>query len=96
MKYFHSVGWHLISDEVKREINVLEEKSKREETLEELTWGVILNNLHPDLHLFAISTLDKVARVSEIHVLRPHAAKFIWDPAGALLKNHEQFANLHQ
>ena len=88
MKDLHSVGWHLISDEVEGKIDVLEEQRDGEKSIEELTWGLIFPNLHPVLHLLTVCTLDKVVRVSEVHILWPHAAKFVWRSAGTL--------NIHQ
>ena len=83
---FNSVGRHFISDKIEGEVDVLEEQRDGEKTIEELAWGLIFSDLHPNLHLLTVCTLDKVVRVSEVHVLRPHAAKFIWCSAGALSK----------
>lgn len=82
-----SVGWHLVSDEVEGEVDVLKEEGHREETIEELARGFIFSDLHPDLHLLTVCTLDKVVRVSEVHVLRPHAPKLVWGSARALNQN---------
>ena len=88
---FDPVGWHLVSDEVEGEVDVLKEEGNREETIEELAGGFIFSDLHPDLHLLTVCTLDKVVRVAEIHILRPHAAKFVWRSAGTL-QNHQMRA----
>ena len=62
---------------IEGEVDVLEEERDGEETVKELAWGVILKHLHPNLLLLAVSTLNEVVRVAEVHVIRPHAAKFI-------------------
>ena len=85
---FNSVGRHLISNKIESEVDVLEEQRDGKETIEELSWGLIFSDLHPNLHLLTVCTLDKVVRVSEVHVLRPHAAKLIWGPARTLHENH--------
>ena len=96
VKNFNSVGRHLISDKIEGEIDVLKEQRDGKETIKELSWGLILSDLHSNLHLLTVCTLDKVVRVSEVHVLRPHAAKFIWCSAGALSKMLKPKTNLHQ
>ena len=42
-----------------------------------MTWGLILDDFHPGLHLLAVSTLHKVVRVAEVHVVWPHAAELV-------------------
>ena len=42
MEDFDSVGGHLITNEVEGEVNVLEEEGNREESVEELAWGLVL------------------------------------------------------
>ena len=81
MEDFHSVWWHLISDEVEGKIDVLEEQRYGEKSIEELTWGLILDDFHPGLHLLAIGTLHKVVRVTEVHVVWPHAAELVGSAA---------------
>ena len=47
MNDFNSVRRHLITDEIEGEVDVLEEERQGEETVEELAWGIVFNNLHP-------------------------------------------------
>ena len=82
MEDFDSVGGQLITNEVEGEVNVLEEEGNREESVEELAWGLVLQDLHPHLHLLAVGTLHEVVRVAEVHVIWPHATKFVWSAAG--------------
>ena len=91
-----SVGWHLVSDEVEGEVDVLKEEGYREETIEELARGFIFSDLHPDLHLLTVCTLDEVVRVSEVHVLRPHAPKLVWGSARVLCQNIKHSMDLHR
>ena len=93
---FNSVRRHLISDEIKGEVDVLEEQRDGKETIEELSWGLIFSDLHPNLHLLTVCTLDKVVRVSEVHVLRPHAPKLVWGSARALCQNIKHSMDLHR
>ena len=74
---FDSVGWHLVTNEIEGEVDILEEEGDGEQTVEELAWGIILEDLHPHLLLFAVSTLHKVVGVTEVHVVWPHAAEFV-------------------
>ena len=37
MENFDSVGWHLVSDEIKGKVDVLEEEADGEESIEELS-----------------------------------------------------------
>ena len=46
-----------------------------------MTWGLILDDFHPGLHLLAVSTLHKVVRVAEVHVVWPHAAELVGSAA---------------
>ena len=54
MEHLYSVRGELVTDEVKREVDVLKEERDGEETVEELTWGLVLDDLHPNLLLLAV------------------------------------------
>ena len=82
MEDFDSVGGHLITNEVEGEVNVLEEEGNREESVEELAWGLVLQDLHPHLHLLTVGTLHEVVRVAEVHVIWPHTSKLVRGAAG--------------
>ena len=86
MEDFDSVRRHLVSDEIKRQVDVCKEELHRKQSIEELSWRIIFDNFHPNLLLLAVGALDKVIRVAEIHVLRPHAAEFVAILAGVILK----------
>jgi hypothetical protein len=77
MENFDSVGWHLVSNEIEREVDIREEELHREESIEELAWCVVFNDFHPNLLLFTVGALDEVIRMAKVHVIRPHAAELV-------------------
>ena len=81
MEDFDSVRWHLVTDEVKGEVNVLKEEWDSEESIKELAWCSIFDYFHPSLHLLAVGTLNEIVRVAVVHVIWPHATKFVWSTA---------------
>lgn len=81
MEDFDSVRWHLVTNEVKGKVDVLKEQGNGEESIEELAWGSVFEYFHPNLHLLAVGTLNEIVRVAVVHVIWPHAAKFIWGAA---------------
>ena len=60
MENFDSVWWHLVSDEIERQVDIRKEELHREESIEELAWCVVFNHFHPNLLLLAVSALNKV------------------------------------
>ena len=81
MENFDSVRWHLVTNEVKGKVDVLKEQGDGEESIKELAWGSVFEYFHPNLHLLAVGTLHKIVRVAVVHVIWPHAAKFVWGAA---------------
>ena len=81
MEDFDSVRWHLVTDEVKGEVDVLKEEWDSEESIKELAWCSIFEYFHPSLHLLAVGTLNEIVRVAIVHVIWPHATKFVWSTA---------------
>ena len=81
VKNFDSVRWHLVTNEVKGEVDVLKEEWNSEESIEELAWCSVFDDFHPNLHLLAVSALNEIVRVAVVHVIWPHAAKFVWSTA---------------
>ena len=77
MEDLNSVRWHFVAYEIEAEVDVLEEERDGEETIKELSWGIIFDHLHPDLLLFAVSTLNEIVRVAEVHVVWPHATELV-------------------
>ena len=84
---FDSVWRELVTDEVESQVNILKEEWDWEETIEELSWGAILNDFHPNLLLLAVGALNKVIRVTEVHVIWPHASKLVLISAVVWLEN---------
>ena len=80
-----SIWWHLITNVVECKVDILEEELDGEETVKELSWGVVFEDLHPDLLLLAVGTLHEVVGVAEVHVIRPHAPEFVTGLAGVIL-----------
>ena len=95
MEDFDSVGGHLITNEVEGEVNVLEEEGNREESVEELAWGLVLQDLHPHLHLLTVGTLHEVVRVAEVHVVWPHAAELVGSAARFLQRFRQTLRQLY-
>ena len=60
MENFDSIRRNFIADKVEAEIDVLQEERYREETVEELSWRVVFDDLHPDLLLLTVGALNKV------------------------------------
>ena len=77
MQNLDSVWRHLVADEIERQVDVRKEELHRKEPIEELAWRVVFNDLHPNLLLFAVSALDEVIRMTEVHVIGPHAAELV-------------------
>ena len=60
MENFDSVWRHFISNEIERQVDVREEELHGEESIEELAWCVVFNDLHPNLLLLAVGALYEV------------------------------------
>ena len=60
-----------------------------------MTWGLILDDFHPGLHLLAIGTLHKVVRVTEVHVVWPHAAELVGSAARFLQRFRQTLRQLY-
>ena len=78
MQDLHSVMWEFVTDEVKREVNILKEEWKGCKSFEELANLLLLVHLLPHLLLLAVGTLLEVVSLIEIVVNGPDAAMVVW------------------
>ena len=86
MDDLNSVWRHFVTNEVEGQVDVLEEERDGEKTVEELAWGVVFQDLHPELLLFTVGALDEVVGVAEVHVIWPHAAELVGSSASVGLE----------